>query len=70
MTAKEVLIEKQGAVAIVTINRPDKRNAQGVNFTQNMLSAFDEVESDPDVNVVILTGQGLSLVGEVMCLKS
>lgn len=58
MAAKEVLVEKQGTVAIVTINRPDKRNAQGLKFTQNMLSAFDEVENDPDVNVVILTGAG------------
>lgn len=55
---EEVLIEKDGSVAWVILNRPEKRNSQGVTFTASLLSALDCVEHDPDVSVAILTGAG------------
>lgn len=58
MPADEVLVEKKGPIATITINRPEKRNSQGINFSSSMLAAFDQVENDPDVNVAILTGAG------------
>lgn len=58
MTQDEILVRKDGPVAWVILNRPEKRNAQGVTFAPNMLAALDAVESDPDVAVAVLTGNG------------
>lgn len=58
MKGDEVIVEKDGQVAWIVLNRPEKRNAQGVTFTASLLSALDEVERDRDVSVAILTGAG------------
>lgn len=58
MPEQDVLVSKDGAVATITLNRPDKRNAQGVHFTPRLLAALDAVEQDPSVHAVILTGNG------------
>ncbi len=55
---RDVLIEKSGPVARVVLNRPDKRNAQGVEFAPALLAALDEVEADPAVSVVVLAANG------------
>lgn len=56
----EVLCERDGAVATVTLNRPERRNT----ISQAMLSALSqhllECEQDPAVRVVIITGAGRS----------
>lgn len=53
-----VLVEKKGAVATVTLHRPDALNA----ITPTMLETLDlelaELNADPGVRVVILTGSG------------
>ena len=48
--------EKQGNVAIITINRPDARNAVNSDVANGIESAVDQMESDPEVWVGILTG--------------
>ncbi len=58
MANDEVVIEKDGETAWIVLNRPEKRNAQGVTFTASLLSALDRVERDPEVSVAILTGAG------------
>lgn len=58
MAKGEILVEKCGSVAWVTLNRPERRNAQGVEFSADMLAALDEVEHDPGVAVAVLTGSG------------
>lgn len=63
MSQDEVLVHKEGAVAWITLNRPEKRNAQGVGFTPNMLAALDRVENDPEVAVAVLTGNGTVFAG-------
>ena len=45
-------------VALVTINRPDARNAVNAAVAQGIEAAIDATESDDDVWVVILTGTG------------
>ncbi|API59341.1 enoyl-CoA hydratase [Tardibacter chloracetimidivorans] len=45
-------------VAVVTINRPDARNAVDASVANGLAAALDEVESRPDVSVGILTGAG------------
>ncbi len=58
MTGNEVVVEKDGQVAWVILNRPEKRNAQGLTFTASLLSALDRVERDVEVSAAILTGAG------------
>lgn len=58
MALENVLIEKRGRVAIITINRPDKLNALNIATRGDILAAFDELEKDDDVRVVVVTGSG------------
>ncbi|MCH8108673.1 MAG: enoyl-CoA hydratase/isomerase family protein [Chloroflexi bacterium] len=56
MTA--VLYEKRGKIAFVTINRPEAMNALNREVQQGLTDAWQEIESDPDIFVAILTGTG------------
>jgi enoyl-CoA hydratase/carnithine racemase len=58
MSDDEVLIERQGAVARVILNRPEKRNPLGLGFSAAMHRALDEVEADPEIAAVVLVGNG------------
>src|SRR5438552_417616 len=53
-----LLLERTGAIATLTLNRPDARNALDLVMRGELLSALDEVEADPEARVVILTGAG------------
>ncbi|MEX2431108.1 MAG: enoyl-CoA hydratase-related protein [Dehalococcoidia bacterium] len=53
-----LLLRKHGQVATVVINRPEQRNAISHAMWQRMPSLFRELEADPDVRVVLLTGAG------------
>ncbi|MFF0814724.1 crotonase/enoyl-CoA hydratase family protein [Rhodococcus sp. NPDC003318] len=52
------LVEKRGHVLIVTMNRPQARNALSGEMMAIMTRAWDQVDSDPDIRVAILTGAG------------
>lgn len=54
----EALVERDGHTMIVTMNRPEARNALSLEMMQIMSEAWGEANSDPDVRVVILTGAG------------
>jgi enoyl-CoA hydratase/carnithine racemase len=58
-----VVVEKAGPVARVVLNRPDKRNAQGVDFAPSLLRALDEVEGDPEVAIAVLAARGPVFAG-------
>lgn len=45
-------------IATITLNRPDHMNAFTVRMCLEMIDAFDRVDADPDVRVVIVTGAG------------
>ncbi len=53
-----LLIERDGHVMVVTMNRPERRNALSPEMMRGMSRAWDEANADPDVRVVILTGAG------------
>ena len=53
-----VLRERQGRIEILTINRPEARNAVNGAVSKAFTEAFDELENDDDCNVVIVTGAG------------
>ena len=54
----KVLLRREGAVAIVTLNRPDQRNAIDAETSAGLRAAFDEFERDPALRVAVLTGAG------------
>ena len=54
----DALIEQRGQVLIVTMNRPESRNALSGEMLQIMVEAWDRVDNDPDIRVCILTGAG------------
>lgn len=53
-----ITIEKRDAVAVMTINRPDKLNALNMKVHEEGVTALDELKADETVRVVVLTGAG------------
>ena len=54
----EVLYERRGATAILTINRPERRNALSIETCYQLRAAWTRFEADTDALVAILTGAG------------
>jgi enoyl-CoA hydratase len=52
------LIEQRGHVLIVTMNRPEARNALSPSMMALMRQAWDRVDADPGIRVCVLTGAG------------
>lgn len=57
-----IKLEQQDHVGIVTINRPEALNALNVEVLTNLGAALDEIESNDDIYVVVITGEGRSFV--------
>src|SRR5436853_6600311 len=55
---EDIRYEKSQGIAKVTINRPEVRNAFRPQTLFELSAAFEDAREDPDVGVVILTGQG------------
>jgi enoyl-CoA hydratase len=53
-----VLTERRGATLLVTINRPDQRNAVDAAVAEGIASALDELDRDDALAVGVLTGAG------------
>jgi enoyl-CoA hydratase len=58
MEYKNILLEKDGHIALLTINRPEVRNALDPQTWAEIRSAIRECKFDKDVRVVIITGAG------------
>ncbi|MEM6300190.1 MAG: crotonase/enoyl-CoA hydratase family protein [Pseudomonadota bacterium] len=58
MADNEVLTERDGSVLIITLNRPEARNAANRALAEGVAAAIDELEADSDLRVGILTGAG------------
>jgi enoyl-CoA hydratase/carnithine racemase len=54
----EVLVDVDGGVAVVTINRPKARNAVNGAVAQGVASALDEFDERKDVSAIVITGAG------------
>src|SRR5690606_35596180 len=57
-TADVVTVTDQGAVRVITVNRPDKQNALNAATLDALHVAFDAADSDAGVSCVVLTGAG------------
>src|SRR6185369_13420647 len=58
MVYQNILLETKDRVSIITINRPDKRNALNQATRDEILQALDSLESSADSRVLIVTGAG------------
>jgi methylglutaconyl-CoA hydratase len=54
----DILVEKRGSVAWVTLNRPAVRNALSLEVNQQLLELADDLDHDLDVTAIVLTGTG------------
>ena len=57
-SGSEVLYEVEGAIARVTINRPERRNSMSYGVMQGLRDAVAAAKADDAVRVVVLTGAG------------
>lgn len=57
-----VKLETQGAIATVTIDRPDKLNALDADVLCDLVGVVDKLHADKNVRCVILTGSGKAFV--------
>lgn len=55
-----VKVEREGSATIVTLNRPDKRNAMSPQLHFEMVDVLKELAEDPETRVLVLTGAGES----------
>ncbi len=55
---REILVARDGAVARITLNRPDKLNAFTLTMADELLAALHEAEADAEVRAVLLEGAG------------
>lgn len=53
-----VLIERDGEVAVITLNRPEKLNAVGPSTLEELRQREAEARDDPSIRAVVLTGKG------------
>ncbi len=54
----ELIVERSGPVAVLIFNRPERMNAIGWSLLDKFRAAIKEVDADPDVRSVVLTGEG------------
>jgi len=55
---EELLISREGAVEVITINRPESLNALSYSIVEGLGDRFQKLNFDDDVRAVILTGAG------------
>ena len=63
----KVLFEKRGHVAVITLNRPEARNAVNADIATGMDEAMKRLEADPDIWVAVLTANTTGQERPVFC---
>ena len=58
MDESTVLVERRGAVQVITINRPAARNALDADVASTVAAAVDELDADDQLRAGVLTGAG------------
>jgi enoyl-CoA hydratase len=55
---ERIIVKKEGAVGHLIFNNPDKLNAMSLDMWEGMGTAIAQLEADPDVKVIVLSGSG------------
>lgn len=58
MSSDPVLVRRDGAVATLTLNRPDKRNALNVPLLEHLCAGVEAASADASVRAIVLRGAG------------
>ena len=58
MSQPAVIVEQEGAVLVVTLNRPEKKNAVNSEVMCRLYDAWVRLDQDDEIRVAILTGRG------------
>jgi 2-(1,2-epoxy-1,2-dihydrophenyl)acetyl-CoA isomerase len=58
MSYEQITFERDGSVARLTLNRPDKLNAMTGVMSDELMDALTAIEKDPELRAVLLTGAG------------
>ena len=58
MSEPALLVERDGHIVTLTLNRPEKRNAFNAEMLCLLADAWDMIDADPEVRAAILTGAG------------
>ena len=58
MSYETILTEQQGAVTLITLNRPQALNALNTQVLEELITAFAAFEADPSQRCAVLTGSG------------
>ncbi len=56
--APDLLVERDGHVLVLTMNRPEARNALSLDMLDRMSNAWDEINENHEIRVAVLTGAG------------
>ena len=73
---ENILIERDGAIGIITLNRPKVLNALNAALLNDVSTALDDLERDRDIRAIIITGSGEKAfaagadIGELNALES
>lgn len=58
MDYRTIRMERQGRVAIVTLNRPERLNALSMELVRELYDAIERCNADEGIGAIVLTGQG------------
>ena len=58
MAYNAIILERDGHIATIYLNRPDKHNAINAQMSGELIECLDELEADDGARVIVLTGSG------------
>lgn len=57
-TTNHCVVEQHGHILVITLNRPEARNALSSQMLATLVETWDRIDNDPEIRVAILTGAG------------
>lgn len=54
----QILSEREGSLAVLTLNRPERRNALSLDLMFEFIDCLDAISREPEVRAVILAAAG------------
>ena len=72
MASDELIVAVKDRVGILTLNRPEKRNALGPDMEQQLADTLKAFARDPEVGAIVVTGAGKGFCagGDVNAMKA
>ena len=59
----EIRLDRDGGVATITLDAPERRNALTLDMARGLVEACEEIDSDPSIGAVVVTGGGFFCAG-------